>query len=154
MPYINLGPHIFDCDLCHTRCDGKTVPQFDFERDVHFSESIENEVINYINNSYTNLIASKTTREGYPDIEIKNRHNQTVCILYIEIKGQARTFMSVRRILPNSNLYPSETVACNLSDIERYFFISETESVPMYVTWCVMRRPCITGSDISKKIFY
>lgn len=154
MPYISIGPNKFNCDVCETRCDGKTVPQFDFERDVSFSEKIENEVINEINSSYPNLLAVKTNRDGYPDIEIKNRENQTVCLLFIEIKGQARTFMSVQRLLPNAGLYPSETLACNLSDLERYFLIKDTEQIPIYVTWCLMRRPCITGLDFNNKKFF
>lgn len=154
MPYISIGPNKFNCDVCETRCDGKTVPQFDFERDVSFSEKIENEVINEINSSYPNLLAFKTNRDGYPDIEIKNRENQTVCLLFIEIKGQARTFMSVQRLLPNAGLYPSETLACNLSDLERYFLIKDTEQIPIYVTWCLMRRPCITGLDFNNKKFF
>ncbi len=154
MPYISIGPNKFNCDVCETRCDGKTVPQFDFERDVSFSEKIENEVINEINSSYPNLLAVKTNRDGYPDIEIKNRENQTVCLLFIEIKGQARTFMSVQRLLPNAGLYPSETLACNLSDLERYFLIKETEQVPIFLTWCLMRRPCITGLDSNNKKFF
>ena len=154
MPYISIGPNKFNCDVCETRCDGKTVPQFDFEKDVNFSEKIENEVINEINNSYPNLLAVKTNRDGYPDIEIKNRENQTVCLLFIEIKGQARTFMSVQRLLPNAGLYPSETLACNLSDLERYFLIKDTEQIPIYVTWCLMRRPCITGLDFNNKKFF
>lgn len=154
MTYINIGPNRFNCDQCETRCDGKTVPQFDFERDVSFSEAIENEVIQMINNKYQNLFAIKTKREGYPDIEIKNKINQSVCLLFIEIKGQARTFMSIKKLLPNANLYPSETLACNLSDLERYFTIKDHEQIPIYVTWCLMRRPCITGLDFNNKKFY
>jgi len=154
MPYINIGPNRFNCDVCDTRCDGRTVQQFDFERDVNFSEAIENEVIQNINYRYQNLFAIKTIRDGYPDIEVKNKNNQTVCILFIEIKGQARTFMSIRRLLPDANLYPSETLACNLSDLERYFTIKDREQLPIYVTWCLMRRPCITGANIDNKKFY
>ncbi len=154
MPYINIGPNRFNCEVCETRCDGHTVPQFDFDRDVNFSEAIEYEVIQYINSNYKNLYAIKTSRDGYPDIEVKNRNNQTVCLLFVEIKGQARTFMSIRRILPNANLYPSETLVCNLSDLERYFIIKDQEHIPIYVTWCLMRRPCITGLNFENKKFY
>jgi hypothetical protein len=154
MPYINTGPNKFDCHVCETRCDGKTVSQFDFERDVNFSEAIEKEIIEKINHNYPNLYAAKTTRDGYPDIEIKNRNNITVCLSFIEIKVQARTFMSIQKLLPKSGLHPSETLACNLSDIERYFKIKDTEQIPIFVTWCLMNRPCIIGLDQANKRFF
>jgi hypothetical protein len=129
------------------------VPQFDFERDVQFSEAIEKEVIQKINQEYGDLVATKTTRAGYPDIEVKARsHGNDVC--FIEIKGQARTFMSISRLLVNSKLRPSETVALNLSDLERYFEIFHCHSIPVYIVWCLMRRPCITGTNYNNKLFY
>jgi hypothetical protein len=149
-----IGNNQFNCDTCLTRCDGKTVPQFDFEKDVLFSEAIENEIIEKINKEYPNLYAIKTKKDGYPDIEVRDQNDKTICLLYIEIKGQARTFMSVQRILPNSKLFPSETIACNLSDLERYFTIKDHEKVPIYLTWCLMNRPCITGSNKNEKKFY
>jgi hypothetical protein len=154
MPYVNIGPNKFDCHVCETRCDGKTVSQFDFERDVNFSEAIEKELIEKINHNYPNLNAAKTTRDGYPDIEIKNWNNITVCLSLIEIKVQARTFMSIQKHLPNSGLYPSETLACNLSDMERYFKIKDREQIPIFVTWCLMNRPCVTGLFQENKNFY
>ncbi len=153
MPYKEISPYIFDCSACPTRCDGKTVAQFDFERDVNFSEAIEKRVISYINEKYPSLIASKCELPGYPDIEIKSRETDKI-LLYIEIKGQARTFMSIKRLLPHSGLTSSETVACNLSDLERYFSIKDEIKIPIFVTWCLMRRPCITGPNPNFKRFY
>lgn len=153
MPYQEISPNIFNCAVCHTRCDGKTVAQFDFERDVRFSEQIENEVIQVLNQNYPTLISTKTTRDGYPDIEIKKRNNNE-CVCFIEIKGQARTFMSIARFLPNSGLRPSETLALNLSDLERYFEIHNNETVPIYLVWCLMRRQCITGINLNNKLFF
>lgn len=152
MPYFQIKLNVFDCNVCETRCDGKTVAQFNFENDVRFSENIEHEVINRINIQYSHLKASKTMQPGYPDIEVKN--NQDIIVFFIEIKGQARTFMSIQRILPNSLLLPSETLACNLSDLERYFIVKEKEKVPLFLTWCLMRRPCIVGVNPKNAKFF
>ncbi len=153
MPYQQISPKIFNCVVCETRCDGKTVKQFDFDKDVKFSEGIENEVIDTINRNYPNLIAQKTIKEGYPDIEIAKRDNPISIIAFIEIKGQARTFMSVAKILSQSGLQASETIALNLSDLERYFAIKEKEKLPIYLVWCLMSRPCIVQTN-SKLFFY
>jgi hypothetical protein len=152
MPYTQIKFNVFDCNVCETRCDGKTVAQFNFDNDVRFSENIENEVIKRINSQYEHLKASKTVQAGYPDIEVKN--NQGITVFFIEIKGQARTFMSIQKILPNSLLLPSETLACNLSDLERYFVVKEKEKVPLFLTWCLMRRPCIVGVNPKNAKFF
>jgi hypothetical protein len=154
MPYQQISPYIFDCAVCDTRCDGKTVAQFDFEHDVAFSENIENEVIAFINFEYAHILATKTTRAGYPDIELVLRSNPSICLGFIEIKGQARTFMSVGRILPKSGLRPSETIALNLSDLERYFEIDSQEHLPLYIVWCLMRRPCVVGTNDNQTLFF
>jgi hypothetical protein len=142
----------FDCSTCLTRCDGKTVAQFDFEKDVAFSERIENAVIKFINQKYPLLSAKKTEQVGYPDIEISLKNEVQPCA-FVEIKGQARTFMAVTRILKASKLQPSETIALNLSDLERYFAIKDKEKLPIYVIWCVFCRPCVLQGK-EKRFFY
>lgn len=155
MIFSKINENIYDCTICPTRCDGKTVAQFDFEKDVQFSENIENKIIGYINQKYPSLVASKTVRTGYPDIEIAKKNDPETSVAFVEIKGQARTFMSVAKILKDSNLQPSETIALNLSDLERYFEVNKKENIPFFVLWCVMRRPCIVGSrDEDRKYFY
>ncbi len=155
MTFNKINENIYDCTICPTRCDGKTVAQFDFEKDVQFSENIENKIIDYINQKYPSLVASKTVRTGYPDIEIAKKNDPETSVAFVEIKGQARTFMSVAKILKDSNLQPSETIALNLSDLERYFEVNKKENIPFFVLWCVMRRPCIVGSrDEDRKYFY
>jgi hypothetical protein len=154
MTYTKISENVYNCAICPTRCDGKTVAQFDFEKDVQFSENIENKIIDYINQKYPNLIASKTIRAGYPDIEIAKRTEPETSIAFIEIKGQARTFMSVAKILKDSNLQPSETIALNLSDLERYFMVNEKENLPFFVVWCLMGRPCIVGADDASRAYF
>jgi hypothetical protein len=154
MKYQQIRPNVYNCSVCETRCDGVTVAQFDFEKDVYFSEKIENEVITLIHATYPNLIATKTVREGYPDIEIAKREKPDLIIGFVEIKGQARTFMSVSRILPQSGLQPSETLALNLSDLERYFVIKDKEKLPLYLVWCLMSRPCIVGKERENRLFF
>ena len=69
------------------------------------------------------------------------------------IKAQRRTFMSVEKILPNSDLIPSETMALNLSDLLRYFNIAKRETVPIYILWVLSNRPCAVDND-KVKYFY
>ncbi len=153
--YKQIKPNVYECESCKTPCDGITVPKFDFEKDVQFSEAIEKEFIQYIHQNYPDYEASKTTKTGYPDIEVKQKSLQDKPLFFVEIKVQARTFMSIVHFLPNANLFPSETLALNLSDLERYFLIQDKEKVPVYIVWCLMHRPCITGDKPKdRKFFY
>lgn len=154
MPYKKIGPYKFDCNVCETRCDGKSKEEYNFQHDSDFSEVIEKEIINIINSSYQNLFAEKTSKKDYPDLEIKSKNNPSVTLLFIEVKVQQRTFMSIQHYLPDSFLVPSETIALNLSDLERYFEIKDKEKKPMFITWCLMNRPCINGLNPMIKKFY
>jgi len=147
MSHLQLAPNIYDCSSCQTRCDGKSIGVYDFEKDVNFSEAIEEQVIKQINKSNPNLFAFKTKKNGYPDIEIISKTSIDKPVCYIEIKVQSRTFMSIERILPNSNLKPSETIALNLSDLERYFEIHEKEKTDLYIVWCLKNRNCINNQN-------
>jgi hypothetical protein len=154
MPYIKIGSYKYDCSVCETRCDSKSKNEYIFDRDVDFSEEIENEVINFINSTYQNLIAQKTFKREYPDISIQRKNNLAYPLFFIEVKVQQRTFMSIEYQLYNSGLLPSETVALNLSDLERYFEIKDREQKPIFITWCLMNRPCINGiNPVNKKFF-
>jgi hypothetical protein len=147
MSYKEIMPNIFECPSCPTRCDGISKGIYDFEKDVQFSEKIEDEIIKKINHSYLNLYAFKTKKVGYPDIEIISKTSVTKPIAFIEIKVQSRTFMSVEKLLPNSNLKPSETLALNLSDLERYFKVYENERIPTFILWCLKNRKCINNEN-------
>ena len=151
--YSQIKPVIYDCKTCRTRCDGVTVPKFDFKHDVDFSEAVENEVTAIINKKYPGLFAVKTRQDGFPDIEVSRINSSSVC-LYIEIKVQSRMFMSVQKYLPDSGLHPSETLALNLSDLERYFRVKEREGVPVFITWCLLNRPCMVGTEPGSKRFF
>lgn len=146
-------PFLFRCQGCPTPCDGVTVPQFNFEKDVAFAEQIENEIIAQFNKQYPLFWAAKTSREGYPDIEIFCRPNLTKPIILLEIKAQTRTFMAVTRCMPHGGLLPSETVALNLSDLQRYIGIKTSEKLPVYLLWCVLNRPCITPNGRRRFFF-
>jgi len=147
MSHIQLAPNIYDCSSCQTRCDGKSIGVYDFEKDVNFSETIEDKVIKQINKSNVNLFAFKTKKSGYPDIEIISKSSIDKPVCYIEIKVQSRTFMSVEKVLASSNLKPSETIALNLSDLERYFKVYEKEKIDFYIVWCLKNRRCINTEN-------
>ncbi|MCY7421607.1 MAG: hypothetical protein LH478_07670 [Chitinophagaceae bacterium] len=150
MAYVKLNEYVYDCSQCHTRCDGISKGTYRFENDVQFSEHYENLVIKRINKS-EKYIAAKCLTAGYPDIEIKtkagNLHH------YLEIKVQQRTFMAVKKYLPESGLMPSETVALNLSDLLRYFAIKEQTGVPSGILWVVLNRLCIIPAG-HEQMFY
>ena len=143
--YIEISKYVFDCDKCPTRCDGKSKGTYNFENDVKFSEKYENLIIREINNN-PEYSASKCLKKGYPDIVIKEKNTNKLSS-YIEIKVQRRTFMPVKKILPDASLAPSETLALNLSDLLRYFKIQHETNVPILILWVLMNRPCIVNSD-------
>lgn len=151
--YFKINNNQFDCNQCTNRCDGKSKGIYDFEKDVAFSEEIENQIIKKINSDNPNLFAYKTKKPGYPDIEIISKESVKKPIAYIEVKVQARTFMSIQKFLPNCNLLPSETLALNLSDLERYFKIAKDEQANIYILWCLKNRNCINQNK-SESTFY
>ncbi len=144
--YLQLSPYVFNCKVCPTRCDGVSKMTYQFEDDVKFSERYENQLIDYINET-TPFSARKTTEKGYPDIEVSEVSEESGGKFYIEIKVQRRTFMSVEKILPESELKPSETVALNLSDLMRYFELEEKHKIQIYIFWIVLNRPCVLGEE-------
>ena len=95
----------YDCSKCKVRCDGKSLGIYNFKGDVEYSEYFENKIINKL--CKRNRYAKKTEKDGYPDIEVCISENGALKC-YIEVKAQRRTFMSVEKILPNSNLIPSK----------------------------------------------
>lgn len=140
--YEQISPFVFNCNVCPTPCDGVSKMNYSFENDASFSEYYEQQLINYINEN-TAFIAQKSKINDYPDVEVLTKNG---FIFYIEVKVQQRTFMKVEKIIPQSGLKPSETIALNLSDLLRYFDIEKTNNVPIFIFWVVLNRPCITHS--------
>lgn len=141
--YQEIGQYKYDCDKCPYRCDDKSKLIYIFENDSAASERIEMDIIDLINREqkYT---AKKSKELGYPDIEIFDSKNQ-ICYFF-EIKFQRRTFMLISKLLPESNLIPSETIALNLSDLLRYFKIKEETKIPIFLIWGLAERPCINNN--------
>lgn len=129
----------YNCAVCPTRCDGRSKDAYIFEDDVALSERAENQVLGYLRR--LGMAARKTPPQahGLPDIELARGDR---VMARVEVKAQTRTFMSVERRLPEGNLRPYETVALNLSDLERYIELSSREFKPIFVVWW-MKRPCI-----------
>ncbi len=144
MEYYKLSAYIYDCNNCPTRCDGISKKKYIFTNDVEFAEQQENIIINKLIEK--GFQASKCQKDGYPDIVIKK--NQKI-VSYLEVKAQRRTFMSVKKILPDADLLPSETIALNLSDLQRYIEIYHKEKVPLSIIWVLQHRPCIVPEDKS-----
>lgn len=145
--YDEISDNIFNCKNCPTRCDGISKGKYNFSDDVNFSEIYENYIIDLINRKDL-YIASKCEKEGYPDIEIRNKKDNSIKS-FLEIKVQRRTFMSVEKYLPKSNLKPSETLALNLSDILRYFKIGKEINIPISIMWVLLNRPCIVEDGMT-----
>ncbi len=142
---------IFDCRNCTTPCDGNSKMDYRFTKDVEFSEHFENRIIAALNKR-ENVFARKSPENMFPDIEVFKDGNKKADY-YLEIKVQRRTFMSIKRILPNCNLAPSETIALNLSDLLRYFKIEESNNLKIYLVWVLLNRPCVLRND-SYHIYY
>ena len=142
--------YIFDCSICKTKCDGVSKLNYQFNKDVAFSEKFEKRLINHINT--TKYRACKTQSASYPDIEVFNQDSNDVDF-YIEVKAQRRAFMAVSRKLPDSNLQPSETLALNLSDLLRYFDLMHKIKKKIFIFWRLTERPCILG-DSREAYFY
>lgn len=154
MPFVEKSKNVFDCSVCEHRCDSKSKSIYNFEADIDFSNLIQNFVIgliNRLNNSYEAL--KYNADKSYPDIAVR-RKNELDVFAFIEIKVQSRTFMKIQELLPASKLYPSETLALNLSDLERYFLIKDETKKPIFVVWALMNRPCITGLNFESVKFY
>lgn len=145
-----MNRFIFDCSNCATPCDGVSKKNYIFMNDVEYSEHHENQLIDMIN-QFEGFHAKKCELDGYPDIEIF--HEGTGKTFFIEVKAQRRTFMSVKKILPEGGLEPSETLALNLSDLKRYFEISEEIQQPIFLLWCVENRPCIVPEGCTKYFY-
>jgi hypothetical protein len=150
MPHIKLAEFVYDCSACNTRCDGISKGSYIFSSDAEFSESYEQIIIDKINRT-GKYNAFKTEQPGYPDIEVHNKQNQLYC--YVEVKVQQRSFMSIVKRLPQSNLSPSETVALNLSDLLRYFKIQKTSKADIIVTWVLKNRQCVVQEGGYKLFF-
>lgn len=140
--YREISKYVFDCDHCPTRCDGKSKMVYSFEDDVIFAEKHEKIIIQKLIDKGYN--ARKCEKDGYPDILVSKKNKG---LFYIEVKAQRRTFMSVRKLLPQANLYPSETIALNLSDLLRYFEIAQQDKVKIFIVWVLENRPCITDGQ-------
>ncbi len=149
--YKKISEYIFDCAVCPTRCDGVSKGVYNFKNDVEFSEFYENLIIDKINEN-KKYKAFKSDKDGYPDISIIDNSTGEI-FQYIEIKVQRRTFMSIKKYLPNSKLTPSETLALNLSDLQRYFKIYEIDNIPINIMWVLLNRPCILEKN-DKGFYY
>lgn len=135
----------FNCYTCETRCDGKSKGNYIFKNDVDYAEEMEQEVASLIAKKHKFFI-KKTEKDGYPDLEVYKYENGPLK-MYVEVKAQRRTFMTVKNKLPYGNLIPSETLALNKSDLVRYFEIDKKETVPIYIMWVLSHRPCITTGE-------
>lgn len=151
MKYEQSSENCFNCATCPTPCDGVSKEVYLFANDSSFSEHFENELITHINSS-NDFKARKTPVPEFPDVEVLDKKSGALSF-YIEVKVQRRTFMSVEKILPESKLIPSETVALNLSDLLRYFELAEQNNLKIYVLWVLLNRPCILGES-DKRFFY
>ncbi len=148
MPYRKLSKYIYDCATCPTSCDGKSKGRYVFENDLAFAEAQEQTIITQLKRMGRD--AAKCTRDGYPDIAIREDGKIKS---FVEVKAQRRTFMSVGRLLPRAGLSPSETVALNLSDLQRYFGLYFANRIPITIIWVLQNRPCLVPPGESRYFY-
>ncbi len=143
---LSYGPR-YNCSVCATPCDPHSKTAFIFEDDVVASENAEKELSDYLVKILgVDIIKTPPEVHGLPDLEV---NYAGVCIARVEVKAQGRAFMSVANKLPKANLLPYETVALNLSDLERYIkkFHAEEQTIPYYIAWRVTR-PCLRNAPV------
>ena len=111
-----------------------------FKDDVLLSEEAEDWLINRLSSAlHIQIKKAIAEAHGLPDLELVQYEK---VIARVEVKAQGRAFMLVSKLLPLADLLPYETVALNLSDLERYISNYRKENVPTFLVWRV-RRPCI-----------
>ena len=130
----------FDCDVCPTRCDGRSKSEYVFEDDVAASEEAEDWLAEHLWMALdVDVYTAPARRHGLPDLALVRGDR---VLARVEVKAQGRAFMAVERLLPNAELRPYETVALNLSDIRRYAAQYRENHIPTFIIWRV-RRPCL-----------
>jgi hypothetical protein len=130
----------YNCNSCHTKCDNKSKNAYIFKDDVLLSEEAEDWLVNRLSSTlHIQIKKAIAEAHGLPDLELVQYEK---IIARVEVKAQGRAFMLVSKLLPLANLLPYETVALNLSDLERYISNYHSENVPTFIVWRV-RRPCI-----------
>ncbi len=130
----------YNCAVCRTRCNSTSKSAYIFQDDVLLSAEAEDWLTGRLSSSLA-VQVRKTIAEahGLPDLELVQ--NERV-VARIEVKAQGRAFMLVQKLLPHADLRPYETVALNLSDLERYIRHYRKEQLPTFVVWRV-KRPCL-----------
>lgn len=138
MDFESSYPNIYDCSKCpFEKCDWIST-----ENDITFSENNEQSIIDTINKSWE-FKAIKCNLKWFPVLEIRDLSDNLIS--YLEIKFQQKTFMSVKKILPEADLVPSETITINSSNLLKYFEIKDKVEVPIYIILILENRECIVG---------
>ena len=128
------------CAKCTHRCGNKSLNVYNFVSDVERSEAVEEHILRHINlRGQGQLICRKTDQPGYPDLEIALSSSSKIVRARLEVKFQTRAFMKVSAILPQADLVAWETIALNLSDLERYIKIYRDENIPTHLVWRLQR---------------
>lgn len=130
----------YNCAVCRTRCDSTSKSAYIFQDDVLLSAEAEDWLTGRLSSSLAMQVRKTIAQaHGLPDLELVQ--NERV-VARVEVKAQGRAFMLVQQLLPHADLRPYETVALNLSDLERYISYYQTEQIPTFIIWRV-RRPCL-----------
>lgn len=130
----------FDCELCPTRCDGRSKSAYIFEDDVALSEAAEDWLAEHLASALgVDVHKAPAQRHGLPDLALIRGDR---VLARVEVKAQGRAFMAVQRLLPHADLLPYETVALNFSDLKRYAAQYRADPVPTFIIWRV-KRPCL-----------
>ena len=131
------------CMNCTRRCDDRSLNNYHFEDDAVRSEAVERHILKHVNlRSNGQIVCRKSIEPGYPDLEITLSSSPQTVRARLELKCQTRAFMKVADKLPYAHLNAWETIALNLSDLERYIKIYEEENVPTHLVWR-LKRHCL-----------
>lgn len=132
---MSIQPSV-TCKNCDFRCDDKSLNIYRFEDDVKRSEEVETHILNHINLRGKNQIICRKSKEyDNPDLEISVSSSPEIVRARLEVKLQTRAFMKIASVLPDAGLQAWETVALNLSDLERYIKKYKEEKLPIHLVW-------------------
>ncbi len=136
-----LDDNSLQCGECR-KCKGISKLDYPFEKNLHTSRDLVNELINYVNKN-TPYLAVETSINKNPDIDVykDKSHQELLCRIEAKfLEGQG--FMTAERV----GLYPKETLVVDEPKLQSYFACKENDrktgkNIPIYVVW-KFDKPC------------
>ena len=137
-----LDDDSLQCGECR-KCKGESKLDYPFEKDLHTSKDLVNELIKYVKEN-TPYLAKETLINKNPDINIYKDESHQELLCRIEAKFlEGQGFMTAKATI---GLHPKETLVVDEPKLQSYFACKENDrkagkNIPIYVVW-KFDRPC------------